>query len=99
MTHPVDAQLPSQVVSASINLLHIVVLRIFTQNQREFLTAGGICHEFALKVFFDKHWGENCMPWVFFLGIHVRVRELLLVVVAPAKQVSLICYRQVMAVA
>ena len=98
MTHSVDTQLPSQVVPASVHLLHIVILRVFAQDQRELLTTGGICHEFALKVFFYKHRSENGMPRVFFLSIHVRIGKLLLVVVAPAKQVALVCYRQVMAV-
>jgi hypothetical protein len=74
VTHPINAKLAAEVVAASINLLNIIILRVFAENQRELFTTGGIYHKFALQVFLNEHRGENCMPRVFFLGIFVCMR-------------------------
>jgi len=71
MRHPIDTELPPEIVAACIDLLDVVVRWVFAQNEGKFLTTSCINNELAFEVFLNLHWSKNCMPGILLHRIFV----------------------------
>jgi hypothetical protein len=82
----VDAQLPPQIVAATIYLLNVIVGRVLNKNEGELFPSRSVNDPLALKLLGNGHGCEDGVPGILLKGVLVTVGELLLVVVAPSEE-------------
>lgn len=92
VTRPVDAERTLQVVSACVDLLEDEAsLLALCDDHRHFFTGRRVDDEQVGKWTSESRWCEDGVHRVRRVSILSRVRQLLLVVVAPAVDLSILC--------
>lgn len=71
--HAIYAQLTPEIVPTGVDLLDLSG-GVPAKNKGEFLPAGSINNELALKQALNRHWCEYSVPRVAFLGVFVPMR-------------------------